>query len=118
MTREELNAVRGYVGNIQAIKDAHNTDKFPINYGTICDITANGWKLIEELKKSDWIPVTERLPKERGEYQVTYHPCYWGRVQEDQWKVGFDSFRGKTEWAKKKYQKVIAWKPKPEPYRG
>jgi len=53
MTREELNAIRGYVSNIQAIKDAHNINKLPINYGTICTITANGWKLIKELKALD-----------------------------------------------------------------
>lgn len=56
MTREELNAVRGYVSNIQAIKDAHNTEQLPINYGTICTITANGWKLIEELKALEQEP--------------------------------------------------------------
>ena len=50
MTKEELNTVRGYVSNIQAIKDAHITDGVPVNYGTICAIIANGWKLIEELK--------------------------------------------------------------------
>lgn len=73
-------------------------------------------KKLEELNESDWIPVTERLPKEQGEYLVTYHPCYWGNVDEDVIKVGFDSFRGKTCWAKTKYQKVIAWKSKPKAY--
>ena len=59
MTREELNAVRGYVSNIQALKDAHNTEQLPINYGTICTITANGWKLIEELKALEQEPHRE-----------------------------------------------------------
>ena len=63
-----------------------------------------------------WIPVTERLPKEKGEYLVTYHPCYWDNVLDDI-KVGIDSFRGKTEWAKKKHQRVIAWCELPQPYR-
>lgn len=64
----------------------------------------------------DWIPVERDLPKEKGEYLVTYHPCYWDNVEEIT-KVGIDSFRGKTTWAKKKYQKVIAWKPLPETYK-
>ena len=69
---------------------------------------------IEELSKPRWIPVTERLPETPGEYMVAYHPCYWDRVH-DEIKVGLDSFRGKTSWAKKKYQRVTHWMPLPEP---
>ena len=61
-----------------------------------------------------WIPVTEQLPETPGEYMVAYHPCYWDRVH-DEIKVGLDSFRGKTSWAKKKYQRVTHWMPLPEP---
>ncbi len=70
--------------------------------------------LIEE---EPWTPCSVGLPKAPGEYLVTYHPCLWGEPRTEI-KVGFDSFRGKTTWAKNKYQKVIAWKPKPEPYHG
>ena len=65
----------------------------------------------------NWIPCSQEPPDTPGEYLVTYHPCYWDDVKPEI-KVGFDSFRGKSSWAKKKYQKVIAWKPKPEPYYG
>lgn len=68
-------------------------------------------------EEKNWIPCSQELPDTPGEYLVTYHPCYWDKV-ETGIKVGFDSFRGKSSWAKKKYQKVIAWKPKPEPYYG
>ena len=64
----------------------------------------------------EWISVEDRLPDEAGEYLVTYHPCYWDNVRKDQLLVGLDSFRGKTTWAKKKYQVVVAWMHKPEPY--
>ena len=64
-----------------------------------------------------WIPVNEALPEEKGEYLVSYHPCHWNAVSEKV-VVGMDTFRGKTTWAKKKYQKVIAWMPLIEPYRG
>lgn len=64
-----------------------------------------------------WIPVTEALPEEKGEYIVSYHPCHWNTVSEKV-VVGMDTFRGKTTWAKMKYQKVIAWMPLPEPWRG
>lgn len=67
--------------------------------------------------KQRWIPVTERPPEEPGEYIVAYHPCHWDFV-EPSVKVGIDTFRGKTAWAKRKYQRVIAWQEKPEPPKG
>ena len=65
--------------------------------------------------KATWIPIEEREQKKSGTYLVTYHPCYWGQVNKDV-VVGIDTFRGKTSWAKNKYQNVIAWMPLPEPY--
>ena len=52
----------------------------------------------------NWVSVEDRLPEEKGQYLVTYHPCYWDDVREDL-RVGFDSYRGgknKTNkvWAK------------------
>lgn len=67
-----------------------------------------------EVARQGWIPVSERLPETPGEYMVAYHPCYWDCVH-DEIKVGLDSFRGKTSWAKKKYQRVTHWMPLPEP---
>ena len=64
-----------------------------------------------------WIPVEERLPEEKGVYLVTYHPCYWDNVDPEVY-VGIDTFRGKTTWAKRKFQRVIAWRPFPEPYQA
>ena len=78
---------------------------------------------IEALKGKDidvptkWIPVTEELPKEKGEYLVTYHPCCWDNVGKEK-RVGMDTFKGKTSWAKNKYQRVTAWMKKPDPWEG
>ena len=69
------------------------------------------------LDYSDWTLASERLPEQAGEYLVTYHPCCWGQVRKGSY-VGLDTFRGKTTWAKNKYQKVIAWKPLPKPYKA
>lgn len=71
---------------------------------------------MHNINYSNWIPVSERLPEKAGEYLVTYRRCCWGQVREDS-HVGLDTFRDKTTWAKNKYQKVIAWKPLPEPYK-
>lgn len=73
--------------------------------------------VIKELENKEWTPCSEQLPSEKGEYLVTYHPCYWDNV-ESEVRVGIDTFRGKTSWAKKKYQKVIAWKPLPMAWEG
>ncbi len=61
-----------------------------------------------------WISVDDRLPKEKGDYLVAYHPRHWDNV-DDEICVGIDNFRGKTAWAKKKYQCVTHWMPFPEP---
>lgn len=63
---------------------------------------------------SPWHRV-EEPPKQAGEYIVAYHPCYWDDVKTKVTKVGIDNFRGKSAWAKKKFQRVTHWMEKPEP---
>ena len=64
---------------------------------------------------NEWISVKERLPDKKQECLVTFHPCYWDSVREDQTYVGLDTFRGKESWAKHKYQRITHWMPLPEP---
>ena len=40
-------AVVEFVEYIQSIKDKHNNEGSPINYGTICDIVIEGWNLLK-----------------------------------------------------------------------
>lgn len=63
---------------------------------------------------SPWHRVDEP-PKEAGEYIVAYHPCWWNDVKWSVTEVGIDTFRGKTSWAKRKFQRVTHWMEKPEP---
>ena len=63
---------------------------------------------------NEWVSVEERLPDTAGEFLVVYHPCYWDNVSAEIC-IGIDSFRGKTAWAKRKYQRVTHWMPLPEP---
>ncbi len=73
-------------------------------------------RLLEEESESQWIPVSERLPSEKGQYFVTYRLVLYGDVLDSEDKVGFDTFRGKTSWAKKEHHRVIAWRSIPKPY--
>ena len=63
---------------------------------------------------SQWHRV-EEPPKEAGEYIVAYHPCWWDDVKLSVTEVGIDTFRGKTSWAKRKFQRVTHWMEKPKP---
>ena len=64
--------------------------------------------------QSEWVSVEDRLPDTAGEFLVVYHPCYGDKVTSEI-RVGIDSFRGKTAWAKRKYQRVTHWMPLPKP---
>lgn len=83
----------------------------------------SGLKVIEHLKKmpsaeAEWIPCSERLPNESGEYLatipldadetytevLTFHK---GRFYEDD-----------DEWGATYHDDVLAWMPLPKPYKG
>lgn len=69
-------------------------------------------KLIEDAPTVvEWVSVEDRQPRWPGEYIVKYHPCYWDSVWLNETHIGMDSFRGKTTWAKHKYQRVTHWMP-------
>ena len=74
--------------------------------------------IINGVTVQEWISVKDRLPEEKGEYIVAFHPCYWDSVNENQTCVGIDTFRGKNAWAKKKFQRVTHWMEKPKPPKG
>ena len=67
------------------------------------DASASPWHRVEE------------PPKGKGEYIVAYHPCWWNDVKTSVTEIGIDTFRGKTSWAKRKFQRVTHWMEKPEP---
>ena len=77
-----------------------------------------------------WIPCSERLPEEYGEYQIT-----WTTSASKKRFIGDSEFEVTSEWDAEHYKfkgewlldehiknypdvKVIAWMPLPEPYEG
>ena len=97
------------------ISEASKTIKTHISYRKCAEEHRQLADWLKELQRYQWIPCSERLPSERGEYLVSYIPCYWDEIRGDV-KVGVDTFRGKSAWAKKKFQRVIAWMPLPKAY--
>jgi hypothetical protein len=90
------------------------------------------WLNAEALEKQEqdrWIPVTERLPEEYGEYRITWKTSsdpgkrFIGDAEYEpglEWDDAHDRFFG--EWLLEDYVKaypdveVTAWKPIGEPY--
>ena len=84
---------------------------------------------LEKQEADMWIPVTERLPEEYGEYRITWKTSsnpgkrFSGDAEYEpgfEWDDDHDRFKG--EWLLEDYIKiypnveVIAWKPIGEPY--
>lgn len=86
---------------------------------------------MEKQTKGDWIPCSERLPEENGEYRITWKTSYApGKrfIGDAEYAPGFewDDAHDKffSEWLLEDYVKaypdveVTAWKPLEEPYTG
>ena len=61
-------------------------------------------KTVEAAPAEKWIPVTERLPEEHGGYLVSLKQGY----------VTTAFWSGNSQ----KWEKITAWMPLPEPYKG
>lgn len=66
----------------------------------------------EWMERNMWVPVTERLPEERGQYEVTTFLRSGGRIVET-W--GFDP-EGEEEYIEEWRDRVVAWKFPTAPY--
>lgn len=63
-------------------------------------------KILRNLKGVDWIPVTERLPEEEGDYFTT-------QIDENGKEISSVAYY-ENEWFTR--FEVTAWMPLPEPY--
>ena len=79
-------------------------------------------RLIEKNKDYEWIPVSERLPEEDGQYLITvkykhvndsYDDVYaeHGEWYDGRWDMFYFAHCGEVE-------DIIAWQPLPEPYKA
>lgn len=79
-----------------------------------CETEEEQKKVIERLRATNWIPVSERLPDVSGTYQVT---CMDGRI----YRSTYAKFQCKLKrWeltGARSYWKVIAWMSLSKPYK-
>ena len=72
------------------------------------------------INQQDWIPVSEGLPKERGTYIVTEKVF---SLNDRKHTGRFDLMTEQVEfcngkWERASFYEIIAWMPKPEPYKA
>ena len=84
-----------------------------------CETKEEQKKVIERLRDTNWIPVSERLP----EIKMPYEECYLvtdGRfcwmayyIREKEWIFAdCTNCKNKIDWTG-----IVAWQPLPEPYK-
>lgn len=115
--------VREFVNFVQTIKDNHNEKGSPINYGTICDIVIKAYRLLDlpsVTPVQEWIPCSEKLPEERGNYIVTEKVF---KLDDREHKGRYNTMVEQVEycngkWKRASFFEVIAWMPLPPSYQG
>lgn len=95
-----------------------------------CESAEKQKEVEKRLMGMDWIPCSERLPEEYGEYRIT-----WTTSASKKRFIGDSEFEVTSEWDAERYRfkgewlldeyiknypdvKVIAWKPLEEPWKG
>ena len=76
--------------------------------------------IVEQEPKTEWIPVSERLPEERGFYIVTEKVF---SLDDREHKGRYNTMVEQVEYCNGKWQRarffeVVAWMPLPKPYKA
>ena len=76
-------------------------------------------KTVRFVKKENWIPVEEWLPKKSGFYMCTVNDFSWRHVRE----MKFEILPNRHRWVLTNGHEVcdwyvLAWMPLPKPYKG
>ncbi len=117
---KELNLI---IENLKAILEECTASEDAVSYvnGEDAGTLKAAIEALEKQERDRWIPVSEALPKEKAEYNVTIKgeyglppyvdACYWNdndNVFED-WNGYYEDYIPVSN--------VIAWRPLPEPYK-
>lgn len=73
----------------------------------------------QDEKENGWIPVSERLPEESDYYMACIHDEILNKYYcRSEWFSINNNYYGELVWIDlKSYEKVVAWRPLPEPYK-
>lgn len=74
---------------------------------------------IDGEKENGWIPVSERLPEESDYYMACIHNEILNKYYcRSEWFSINNNYYGELVWIDlKSYEKVVAWRSLPEPYK-
>jgi len=95
-------------------------ERYHWNGDNVCLTKCEDYRTIAKLPfvqpTSSWIPVTERLPENEGAYLVTTRDLFGGKLTASN---VFECIYIADDWIYHGWEdnKVLAWMPKPEPYK-
>lgn len=97
-------------------KDLKGTPGYKLYEKVASVFTGIVTKHMDEVENDGWIPVSERLPEENGYYLITVKELNY----EEHVTISFFDKYDMRGWQHVHMltEKVTAWKPLPEPYKG
>ena len=114
--RKTWMVVTDYASNMRTMFSPMDSTRFDAKFENVADI-----KEIPLPSASQWIPCSERLPEEDGQYLITvkyihvdgYEDIYaeHGNWTDGKWDMFCFGHCGEVE-------NILAWMPLPEPYKG
>lgn len=115
--RDEILFIKNEDGTFSTYNDAYDIVVH-------CETKEEQEEVIERLKATNWIPVSERLPEEDGRYLVTFKygikVCMVGYGSCKRTVLGYPIGHGWYSLEEAQYyaeDSIIAWMPLPEPYK-
>ena len=110
---DDLNSMIDELGKLQKYKLGEGDDMTLVDVCDVADILMRHVKAREAKRGTHWIPCSERLPDEFGEYLVTKKAIGWNCEEYNSNDIAYFDNEGFH-----KADKVLAWMPLPEPYGG